>query len=150
MRANIIIFSVALAAAVLTSCSKQMNAEQGRFVKELRAAVGKNGAERISLASMPMPPWDVLYIVAPYTPAQEQRKAFGPDFEQVRRTGIDARDDIAVLVFTKQGRVVGVVEASRGVCDFTGVPSLQGIEQGKAVFRLEHTNGTTRAHLVVE
>lgn len=139
--------SAALAATVLTSCSKQMDADQERFIKELRATVGAKDVERLSLASMPMKPWDSLYNVAPYTPAQEIRKVFGDDSDQVLRTGIDGRDDIAVLVFMKQGRVVGAVQVPRGICDFTSLPSLEGIPQSEAIFRLQRVNGTTRALL---
>jgi hypothetical protein len=62
--------------------------------------------------------WDALYVVGPFTPHAQIEAALGFAWDKAETVNIQRRDDINLLVFTKDGVVVASLEPRRGKLDF--------------------------------
>ncbi|HEX8474450.1 MAG TPA: hypothetical protein VF666_10485 [Pyrinomonadaceae bacterium] len=84
--------------------------------------------------------WDKFYTFAPFTPADEIRRALGFDWSGLARTGIDRRDDINLLVFVKDNAVVEHVEYPRRRGDFYKIKRPEGFRPDEAIFEVREEN----------
>ena len=79
------------------------------FVEDLRAAVEERGdGSVLDLADVTPFDWDVVHIIGPYTSAEEVERIVGSSVHEYALP--NANDGAALLVFSKQGRVVLEVE----------------------------------------
>jgi hypothetical protein len=62
--------------------------------------------------------WDKFYVFAPYTTPEDIQRSLGFNWSQSNCFGLSSRDDINLLVFVKDGKVVQFLEYPRGDVDF--------------------------------
>lgn len=77
--------------------------------------------------------WDRLFVFPPYASSAAVAKELGSPWSGSGR--IEKRDDIVLLVFVDQGRVVRFVEQPRGGGDLSDCHRLGGFARNEAVFR---------------
>jgi len=61
--------------------------------------------------------WDKAYLFEPYTPEEHIEKQLGVEFEDP--SNISSRDDIYLMVFLKEGKVVQYAELNRQRTSFS-------------------------------
>jgi hypothetical protein len=80
--------------------------------------VNKGPGTRVVLAEHFSLPWDKACIFGPYTDPAEIRRTMGTDFAERDARGIHTRDDINLLIFIHDNRVVRSVAHPRARGDF--------------------------------
>jgi len=108
----------------LAACSENQPQNGGQGVvnsieKLVNAALSGESAGKIDLAKLSGFEWDRLFIYAPYTPASTIEKELRLVDPVVRDIGIDARDDVSLLVFMRFDQVAKAVAYPRGKGDFS-------------------------------
>jgi hypothetical protein len=86
--------------------------------------------------------WDRFFVFPPYATSSTVAKELGSSWSGSAR--IEMRDDIALLVFVDQGRVVRFVEQPRRSGDFSECHRPGGFARSEAVFRC--AKGATCTH----
>ena len=116
---------------VLCACGSSEDSErEAAFVDSLHATLrDQGGASKFDLNTVTTFDWDIVHIFRPYTKQKAIRNAIGSDIEDRL---IHQRDDINLLVFTKNGDVVLTVEVPLGTCDVAPSP----IDAGTQHFRV--------------
>jgi hypothetical protein len=64
--------------------------------------------------------WDRVYIFTPYTPHKVIDDDLGLVWKPARSIQMDWRDDVNLIVFTENGKVVFYIEHPRGLGDLKG------------------------------
>lgn len=80
--------------------------------------------------------WDGLYVYGPYTLMETVQSDIGKVTPDVENAGIEARDDISLLVFVWHGQVAKVVPYPREKGDFSRVGYRGPISKRDAVFNV--------------
>jgi hypothetical protein len=62
--------------------------------------------------------WDKFYVFAPYTTSEDIQRTLGFNWSQSNCFDLSSRDDINLLVFVKDGKVIQFLEYPRGDVDF--------------------------------
>ena len=62
--------------------------------------------------------WERVYIFGPYTPAEDIHRILGFRWSDVKWTGIESDDGVTLIVFVREGEVVGWFEHPRSRGDF--------------------------------
>lgn len=89
--------------------------------------------------------WERVYIFPPYATAEQIRGSLGFDWPKAMRIGIERRDDINLLVFVRDKKVVQYVAFPRVHGDFSELATPSGFSPGEAVFIVEKEgNGQPR------
>jgi hypothetical protein len=78
--------------------------------------------------------WDKLYIFRPYRSSSEIDAVLGKFWLGARFTKIETNEDMSLLVFTENGRVVQYVEFTRGRGDFSYADNSIGYDPQDACF----------------
>ncbi len=105
-----------------------MGCSQGRVHhhKDLEEAIytvveDENNRE-ISVGALTDFKWDQAFLFEPYTPDEQMEKELGVEFEDP--SNLRSRDDIYLLVFMDDGKVIQYAEVDRQGSDF----SIGGVE----------------------
>lgn len=101
---------------VLVGCGaptvdERLGADLEKHILEAHARQG-----RVTMSTVDVVKWDRAVVFAPYTPMQSMPASVRSD-QRVRLSGIDARDDIALIVFFSSDALVGVVQMRRALLD---------------------------------
>jgi hypothetical protein len=112
----------------------------GQIADGIETAVSTN-ATQINLADLTDFAWDNLYIFAPYTTPEQINVALGFTWPDAESSDIAMHDDITLLVFVENGRVVDHVEFPRAQGDFAAAAAAQPYPPEQAVFVLDNSNG---------
>lgn len=100
---------------ILAGCSNvQHNKDLGKSINSI--VIDKNNSE-ISLKSLTSFDWEKAFLFHPYTPQENIEEQLGVNYNDP--SGIDLRDDIYLLVFMNDEKVVQYVEVERQGADFT-------------------------------
>ena len=124
-----------------------MSCEQSRsdFNETLSSmAVKKRGCEErvmVSLNKLTDFQWQRVFIFAPYTPVQKIYKSLGFEWEHAEKTNIHMRDDICLLVFVLNNRVVQYFEYPRNYGDFSKIHVKGGFAPSEALFEVVEAEG---------
>jgi hypothetical protein len=86
--------------------------------------VAKGPGSRVALVEHLAVPWDRACIFGPYTDLAGIRRTTGIDVAERDARGIHTRDDINLLIFTHDGRLVRTIAHPRARGDFA--PELVG------------------------
>lgn len=131
---------LAVAVMMATACAR----EGGDLERRLAGAIGRGAP--VDIRTVTDFDWDRLFVFAPYTPVAEMRRCLGFEWPEAGQSGIERRDDIALLVFVRGGRVVRALEFPRRSGDFSGVPGKEGLSPQQAVFEVRRgTSGPVLA-----
>jgi len=79
--------------------------------------------------------WDNLLILAPYTNLKKDEAKLGIDLGSVQSTLIESREDICVIAFLLNKKVIAIVEYPRNKGDFAD-NELELIKKNEATFEI--------------
>ncbi|WP_052345911.1 hypothetical protein [Paucisalibacillus sp. EB02] len=85
--------------------------------KSLYSIIEDKNKNEINLTSWTSFDWEKAFLFTPYTPPEEIEKQLGVDYNDP--SDIDWRDDIYLLIFMNDEKVVQYVEVERQGADFT-------------------------------
>ena len=90
------------------------------LLDQIKALVvqAKDSGKHVHLNQVDAIDWNALFLINPYTSIQSLGSEFAAD-SRIKKTRIDQRDDITVLVFTKDNQIVDVIEFPRKIFDFS-------------------------------
>lgn len=108
------------------------------IVVEQRREIQKTASVR--LADLTTFAWEKIYIFSPYTSLEKIHQFLGFKWSVARSTGIDYRDDINLLVFVENGKVVHFIEYPRTRADFKPLENSQGLTPERAKFEIQTKN----------
>jgi hypothetical protein len=115
---------------VLTiACTSTRDQEVSRRIS---AAAEASDVSVVNVPELATFAWDRLIIFPPYTSSSQIEKELG--FSWSESDWIEKRDDVALLVFVDQGRVVRFVDHPRGRGDFSKCHRTGGFGRTEAVF----------------
>jgi hypothetical protein len=80
------------------------------------------------------PDWDKLFIFHPYTPKSSLNEALGYRWPDAERSTIEWNEGVMLVVFMREGRVVGWFDHPRNRGDLQDVASTEGYPREKAQF----------------
>jgi hypothetical protein len=86
--------------------------------------------------------WDALYIFTPYTSGETIDAALGFAWDGADATGIERRDDINLLVFTRDGAVVAYSAIPRSTLDFEQGAAGRAFTPDAAQFQVQQESGS--------
>lgn len=81
--------------------------------------------------------WDSLYVITPYTPKEVISSRFGFNPYDESYAEISSRDDINLLLFVKEKKVILTVEYPIDKGDFFEIKSPHGFSKNDAIFVLK-------------
>ncbi len=115
---------VALVAAGCTGTRHQDRFKWREFVASIIASRQATGTPVYLDVVRVMPfEWQKLYVFAPYTPIDDVEKALGFKWRAAKKTRINERDDITLLVFVIGRTVQDYIEHPRDAGDFSRLRS---------------------------
>lgn len=104
--------AICLLILLLAAGCSQAKAERDTDLEtEIQNIAAENTDKEIDLASLIDFDWEKAYLFTPYMPPESINKELGFKFKDP--SGIEHRDDICLLVFTNQDKVVQYAELSR-------------------------------------
>jgi len=114
--------SISIICIILFSCDI-LNPYYGSvFEKNLKSFVSKdisrNGKKIIKIAELTDFDWDIFFIIPPYSNLENEEKITRIDLKVLYKTNIRLREDINVLVFVKNNKVIKYIEFPRYLADF--------------------------------
>lgn len=129
---NRVLFAT-VACLIALGCSRTKGDEElGRAI----VARAQEGGGDVTIADVPaVTPfaWERVHIFSPNTPADKVREELGLDWPEAGR--IAKHDDLVLLVFLDQGKVVRFVDLPRGAVDLAPTARKGGYNHSDAVFR---------------
>ncbi|RKD25916.1 hypothetical protein BEP19_03020 [Ammoniphilus oxalaticus] len=131
---SILICMVSLLACSAESVEEGNQKLQGQLSKAIKEA--QSNQDSIEFKEIADFPWDRMFIFPPYTPVETINEELGVSWSKVGSTGIQNRDDINLIVFVKDNKVVRYLEYPRGQGDFADIKKTGGFEPEAAVFQV--------------
>lgn len=130
--------ALGLAAFIYLRLSSGPSAEQ--VVEPIRAAVAAakqtDPPRLLVLAEVTDFTWDEVYVFGPYTPIERINEVLNRSDGPSALAQIHERDDIVLLVFRHEGRVLVRVPFARSDADFAASSRLEPIAAAAARFEL--------------
>lgn len=81
--------------------------------------------------------WDKVYFFGPYTSRAQIEQAIGFSWPGADDSAIQGSKGSSLIVFVKDGRVVESFDQSRGLGDFSGIETPNGLTPDQARFIIE-------------
>ncbi|GGG15310.1 hypothetical protein GCM10007425_07010 [Lysinibacillus alkalisoli] len=98
---------------MLTACQSQHNT----LAADLQAVIQNPKLEKVELTSMVEFDWQEAYLFPPYTQHNEITSTLGFPFSE--QTNVTNSDNIYLLVFLHEDKIIESVDIHRAHCDFT-------------------------------
>ena len=122
-RTSAVAAAVLLAAAVLNGCAGEPLHDRFRWnemIQSVTLAKQRSAAPVYLDVIRAMPiEWEKFYMFPPYTPIADIQKALGFKWGAAKKTRINERDDITLLVFVTGKTVQDAIEQPRTAGDFS-------------------------------
>ncbi|MGG3450488.1 hypothetical protein ABER98_11485 [Domibacillus aminovorans] len=121
MKRKIDVLSLLVLGLAITFFYFQGNSIDAKGRNELEANMitsMKNNPSQVDFNKVTNFKWDKMYTFTPYTPDKEITKQLGFKWKYSNETNIDYLDDINLLVFVNDDRVIQYLELSREYGDF--------------------------------
>ena len=112
-----------LIGAVLLSCNVTPDVESKDVESQIVQKIHSSKNSSLLLRSLINIKWDKLYIIGPYTYDGMLNNDLRPYKDKIKSTGIDTREDITVLYFLKDSKLVAEASVERNI-DFSPVGKL--------------------------
>jgi hypothetical protein len=93
---------------ILAGCSSASGNHNKELEKSFSSALNEKRMEGIDLNSLTDFDWEKAYVIYPYTPQKEINEKLGFNYKDP--SSIDFRDDIYLIVFLHNNKVVQYVE----------------------------------------
>ncbi len=104
-------FSLFLVVAMVVGCNNHEVKHNKDFEKSIYSMVKDRTNREIEVNSIADFKWDKAYLFEPYSPEEHIEKQLGVEYDDPSH--ISSRDDIYLLVFLKEGKVVQYAEMNR-------------------------------------
>lgn len=114
---RIIFVSLLFIVAVIVGCGSRDVLHNQDFEKSFDSKVEDQNNRNIELRSLTDFKWDKAYLFEPYTPQGHIEEQLGGEFEDP--SNIRSRDDIYLIVFLNEDKVIQYAELNRQNADFT-------------------------------
>lgn len=101
---------------IVSGCSKE-DLKNRDVEKAIFEIIADQSSHEINLLQLTDFEWEHAYLFAPYTDQEQINETLG--FEYNDKSQIANRDDIYLLVFVKQNKVIAYAEMDRQQADFT-------------------------------
>jgi hypothetical protein len=124
-------------ALLASACSQSDSALQ----KAIAGAVAVGDGTVFRMSDLAEFEWDRLHVIPPYTASDEIDRELGFHWPSAQSTGIEQRDDIALLVFVRGAEVVRYVDFPRRDGDFSAVDRPGGFSRKAAIFAVRQEPG---------
>jgi hypothetical protein len=150
------LFSVAFSCLVLISCSNptpqiDQAPTQNNLGQDLVSMIEKKKGNPekviVKVRSLTNFQWDKMYVFTPYTPIAEINRTLGFEWEDAASTGIDRRDDINLIVFVNNGKVVTLIAHSRIHGEFSVGGQKNGFTPESASFEIAEVPQSQKGRL---
>nr|WP_246017790.1 hypothetical protein [Mesobacillus subterraneus] len=115
---------------VLAGCSQQ----NSDLEKSIYSIVEYPSNSQVDIGSLTDFEWDKAFLFPPYTSPEEMEEQLGRDFKDP--SNIQSRDDIYLLVFVKDDKVVKYAEIDRQQADFS-IGNKEYLTPDDSVFEIE-------------
>lgn len=112
-RITVIILSLLL----LVGCNQSSVQHNTDLEESIHSIVGDKNISEININSLTNFDWDKAFLFEPYTTKESIEQQLGVDFKDPSK--IDIRDDIYLLVFLNEHKVVHYAEINRQQSDFS-------------------------------
>jgi hypothetical protein len=122
-----------VACLIALGCSRTKGDEE---LSRAIVAKAQEGGGDVTVADVPgvtQFSWDRVHIFPPNTPADKVRQELGFDWPEAGR--VAKHDDLVLLVFLDQGKVVRFVDLPRSAVDLAPAARQGGYNHSDAVFR---------------
>lgn len=113
---KVTIFIVVLILFVLVGCSQSYGKQNLDLEESIYSIVEDKNNSDIHLTSLTDFDWDKAFLFEPYSTQKSINEQLGIDYEDPSKIGI--RDDIYLLIFLNEGKVVHYAEINRQQCSF--------------------------------
>ncbi|MBH0158337.1 hypothetical protein IHV10_18295 [Fictibacillus sp. 5RED26] len=130
LRNNTITISI-LILLLLTGCSRVTHNTD--LENSIQSIVKDKNKSQINIDSLANFEWDKGYLFPPYTAEESMEKQMGVNFKD--RSNIYSRDDIYLLVFLNNEKVVQYAEIKRNQSDFS-IDATEYITPAKALIKI--------------
>lgn len=94
----------------------------------------------VKLQSLTTFQWDKFYVFTPYTSIENIYNILGFQWRGAIKSGINHRDDINLLVFVKDKKIVEYLEYPRSHGDFYKIKKANGFNAEEAIFEVREEN----------
>lgn len=111
--------------------------------EELTRQFQASGRSFVNLAEVLPSPWEKVCIIGPYSDKKSVAVTVGFDWPDLSQSSIETNNEIGLLLFLKDGKVVEWMEHPRRDGDFTNL-SRQCFSREKAIF--EHLNNPPKGY----
>jgi hypothetical protein len=128
-------FCLVALSTLAQACSRGNDAD---LAAKIAQAVDHGNGTVLTMEQLTRFSWDRLHVFPPYTTAEQVDRELGVSWASSHPTGIEARDDISLLVFMSGGQVVRFVTLRRGDGDFAAVHRPGGYARADAVFTVSN------------
>ncbi|MBE1554493.1 membrane lipoprotein lipid attachment site-containing protein [Sporosarcina limicola] len=112
-RITFIIFTLLL----LVGCSQSSVQQNTELEESIYSIVEDKNISEININSLTNFDWDKAFLFTPYTSQESIKEQLGVNFKDP--SNIDIRDDIYLLVFLNDKKVVHYAEINRQQCSFS-------------------------------
>ena len=130
------LFPLALAGSVVACAPDKATPNLGeRLAAEIETAAERKQPLRVADAT-PFT-WERLHVFPPYTPAEEISRDLGFAWPDAKRTRIEERDGVTLLVFVEERRVIEHLNFPRKRGDFSMIVKAGGFTPSEAVFAIQ-------------
>ncbi len=128
------LFGTIIVGLLITGCGQQ---KASQFANRLEEQIEAE-AEIIDLVDLTDFDWELMYIIAPYTRKPTLDRILGFSWDGFRRSNIEMRDNITLLLFTKKDKVVFSVDFYRSKCDFSNMTDDRGYTPDEATIIIDY------------
>jgi hypothetical protein len=112
----------------------QEREEHARLSRMLYMALKSKQGARVDLGRAVSAWWDRLFILAPYTAYEATQRSVPGAWHSSDHDGLDRRDDICVLAFFNQDKLVERLSIQRADVDFSELARERSYGREEAVF----------------
>ena len=106
------------------------------LISAIEKKQGQDEKVIVKLQSITTFQWDKFYVFTPYTPIEKIHKTLGFNCPRAVKSGINHRDDINLLVFVKDRKVIQHLEYPRSHGDFYKIKKKNGFTPKEAIFEV--------------
>ncbi|MGD8782670.1 MAG: hypothetical protein PVH88_27405 [Ignavibacteria bacterium] len=103
-----------------------------------------SGEETLNFNDITEFDWNNLVIFTPYSSIEKYGSIFNIDVKPILYTGMSYRDDVCLLVFLKNNKIINVVEYPRYPGDFSN-NEIKKIGSEEAEFEIKENGDKTRS-----
>lgn len=108
---------IILSLLLLVACSQNSVQHNTELEESISSIVVDENKSEINIKSLADFDWDKAFLFTPYTTQEGINEQLGVDFKDP--SNMDSRDDIYLLVFLNDGKVVQYAEINRQQSDFS-------------------------------